>query len=72
MFLAVYSGQNYSYGYEVDTGDYFLYDNNYKYHVFLKGKDAWIFRKEIERLDDLPFPDRNSGLLTENLIKRFL
>jgi hypothetical protein len=72
MLLPVYSGQNYSYSYEPETGDYFIHDNNYKSHNFLKGKDAWIFRKELERLDDLPPPDCNSGLLTEKLIKQFL
>ena len=72
MYLPVYSGQNYSYSYETNTGDYFLHANNYKVHRFLKGRDARLFSKEIERLDNLPPPDCNSGLLTENLIKQFL
>ena len=72
MLLPVYSGQNYSYSYEPEIGNYFLHDNDYKTRVFLKGREAWIFRKEIDRLDNLPPPDCNSGLLTEKLIKLFL
>ena len=72
MLLSVYSGQEYSYSYEPDTGDYFLHTNDYKIHTFLKGKDARIFSKQLERLDNLPPPDCNSGLLTEKLIKLFL
>jgi hypothetical protein len=72
MLLPVYSGQNYSYSYQEDTGDYFLHSNNYQSHAFLKGKDALLFAKQLERLDNLPPPDCNSGLLTEKLIKQFL
>ena len=72
MLLQVFSGQNYSYSYEPETGDYFLHDNEYRARTFLKGRDAWIFRKGIDRLDNLPPPNCNSGLLTENLIKLFL
>ena len=72
MLLPVYSGQYYSYSYEPNTGEYFLYENNYKSHALLKGKDARIFCKELERLDNLPPPDCNSGLHTENLIRKFL
>ena len=72
MLLQVFSGLKYSYSYEPETGDYFLHDNEYKIHAFLKGRDAWIFRKEVDRLDNLPPPDCNSGLLAENLIKLFL
>jgi hypothetical protein len=72
MLLPVYSGQFYSYSYEPETGDYFLYANDYKSHIFLKGRDARLFSKAVERLDNLPPPDCNSGLLTEKLIKSFL
>jgi hypothetical protein len=72
MLLPVYCGQCYSYSYEPETGDYFLHANNYKAYKFLKGKDARLFSKQIDRLDNLPPPDSNSGLLTEKLIKFFL
>jgi hypothetical protein len=72
MLIPVYSGQKYSYSYEPGTGEYFLHDNDYKLRKLLKGRDAWIFRKEIDRLDNLPPPDCNSGLLTEKLIQQFL
>jgi hypothetical protein len=72
MLLQVFSGLKYSYSYEPESGEYFLHANDYKAHTFLKGKDAWLFSKEIERLDDLPPPDCNSGLMTEKLIKLFL
>ena len=72
MLLPIYSGQCYSYSYEPATDEYFLYKNDYKSHRFLKGKDARIFRKQIERQDNLPPPDCNSGLLTEKIIQLFL
>jgi hypothetical protein len=67
MMIPVYSGQFYSYSLQHETGEYFLYTNDYKSHIFLKGRDAQLFRKEIERLDNLSPPDCDSGLLTENL-----
>jgi hypothetical protein len=54
MFLPVYIGQLFSYSYRPDTGEYFLHSNHYKSHIFLKGKDARLFQKEIERQDGLP------------------
>jgi hypothetical protein len=72
MMLPVYSGQKYSYSYEVETGHYFLFKNDYKLHSYLQGDDARIFRDEIDRLDNLPPPACNSGLLTENLIEMYL
>ena len=72
MLLPTYTGQNYSYSYEHATGIFFLYNNDYKSPIFLKGRDAWIFGKEIERLDSFPPPDCNSGLMTEKLIEQFL
>jgi hypothetical protein len=72
MLLSVFSGQKYSYSYEPETGNYFLHDNKYQSHVYLQGKDARIFRKTIERIDDLPDPEYKTGLLTENAIKFYL
>jgi hypothetical protein len=72
MFIQVYSGQFYSYSYEPETSLYFLHDNNYKSHIFLKGRDAQLFSKAIERLDNLPPPQCNDGRLTEKLIMQFL
>jgi len=72
MLLPVYSGQCYSYSYEPNTGEYFLHANDYKAHIFLKGKADPLFERAIDRLDNLPPPDCNSGLLTEKLIKLFL
>ena len=54
MLLPVFSGQNYSYSYEPETGNYLLYDNKYTSPIYLQGDDARIFRKEIERMDNLP------------------
>jgi hypothetical protein len=72
MMLPVYSGQVFSYSLQPETGEYFLYSNDFKSHIFLKGKDARLFREQIEKQDELPPPDCNSGLLTEKLIKFFL
>ena len=72
MLLPVYSGQKFSYSLDSDSGEYFLFENDFRAFIFLKGRDARLFRKEMERLDALPPPDSNSGLLTERLIKRFL
>ena len=49
-----------------------MHDNDYKSHVYLQGDDARIFRKEIERIDNLPDPEYKTGLLTENAISFYL
>jgi hypothetical protein len=72
MLLPVFSGQKYSYSYEPETGNYLLHDNKYTSHIYLQGDDARIFRKEIERIDDLPDPEYKTGLLTENAISVYL
>jgi len=72
MMLPVFSGMNYSYSYEVETGHYLLHDNEYKSHTYLQGDDARIFRKEIERIDNLPDSENKTGLLTENTISLYL
>jgi hypothetical protein len=72
MLLQVFIGQKYSYSYEQETGDYFLHDNEYKSHIFLRGKDAKIFRKVIERIDNLPEGEDKPGLLMENAISVYL
>jgi hypothetical protein len=72
MLLPVFLGQNYSYSYEVETGHYLLHDNDYRSHIYLQGKDARIFRKEIERIDNLPEGEYKTGLLTENIISIYL
>jgi hypothetical protein len=40
MFLPVYQGQQFSYSYEVGTGHYLLFRNDYKAHTYLQGDDA--------------------------------
>jgi hypothetical protein len=72
MLLPVFTGQNYSYSLDTVSGEYFLFENSHKAHAFLKGRDAWIFRKSIDNLDTLPEPEYKTGLMTENLIKFFL
>ncbi|WP_461257295.1 hypothetical protein [Treponema sp. R80B11-R83G3] len=72
MFLPVYSGQKYSYSYEVGTGHYLLFSNDYKNQIYLQGDDARIFRKEIENIDNLPPPQCNDGRITENVIGIYL
>jgi hypothetical protein len=72
MFLPVFNGQNYSYSYETETGNCLLHDNAYTSHIFLQGKDARIFRGELERIDNLPDPENKTGLLIENTIKFYL
>jgi hypothetical protein len=72
MLLPVFLGQKYSYLYEPETSHYLLHDNEYKSHVYLQGYDARIFRKEIERIDNLPEPEYKTGLLTENAISFYL
>jgi hypothetical protein len=49
-----------------------LHDNEYKSHAYLQGDYALIFRKEIERIDELPEPEYKTGLLTENAISIYL
>jgi len=72
MFLSVYQGQKFSYSYEVETGNYMLFSNDYKSHIYLQGDDARIFREEIERIDNLPPPQSNDGKLTEDAISVYL
>jgi len=72
MFLSVYQGQKFSYSYEVETGNYMLFSNDYKTHIYLQGDDARIFREEIERIDSLPPPQSNDGRLTEDAISVYL
>ncbi len=72
MFLSVYQGQKFSYSYEVETGNYMLFSNDYKSHIYLQGDDARIFREEIERIDNLPPPKSNDGKLTEDAINVYL
>jgi len=72
MFLPVYTGQKFSYSYEVETGHYFLFSNDHKAHIYLQGDDARIFREEIEHIDNLPPPQSNDGRLTENIIGIYL
>ena len=72
MLPPVFQGQNYSYSLDTRTGEFFLYQNDHKAHVFLKGKDARIFRGQIEHMDNLPEPEFKTGLMTENLIKIFV
>ena len=72
MFLHVYQGLKYSYSYEVETGHYLLFSNDYKAQAYLQCKDAQIFRKQIEYIDNLPPPQCNDGRLTENAISIYL
>jgi len=72
MFLSVYQGQKFSYSYEVETGNYILFSNDYKTHIYLQGDDARIFREEIERIDNLPPPQSSDGRLTEDAISVYL
>ena len=72
MFIPVYQGQKYSYSYEVGTGHYLLFRNDYKAHIYLQGDDARIFREEIEHIDSLPAPQSNDGRLTESVIGIYL
>ncbi len=72
MFLSIYQGQKFSYSYEVETGNYMLFSNDYKTHIYLQGDDARIFREEIERIDNLPSPLGDDGKLTEDAISVYL
>jgi hypothetical protein len=72
MFIPVYQGQKYSYSYEVETGHYLLFTNDYLAQIYLQGDDARIFRKEIEHIDNLPPPQCNDGRLTEIIIGLYL
>jgi hypothetical protein len=72
MFLPVYQGQQFSYSYEVGTGNYFLFRNDYKSQIYLQGDDARIFREEMEIIDKLPPPQSNDDKLTENIISIYL
>ena len=64
MFNPIFQGKQFSYSYEAETKDYLLFENNHKNHTFLKGKDARLFKKQIENYETLPE--------IENLIKLFL
>jgi hypothetical protein len=72
MLLPVFQGQKYSYSYELETGHYVLYDNEYQSHAYLQGDNARIFWEKIERIDELPDPEYNTGLLKENAISVYL
>jgi hypothetical protein len=70
--LPIFSGQNFGYLYETETGNYFLHDKDFKSHIYLQGDDARIFREEIEHIDSLPPSQSNDGKLTENIINLYL
>jgi len=72
MFLHVYQGLKFSYSYEAETGNYMLFSNDYKSHIYLQGDDARIFREETERIDSLLPPQRSDGRLTEDAISVYL
>jgi len=72
MMLPVFSGQNFSYSYETETGHYLLYDSEYKNHAYLQGDDARIFREQLRIIDNLKDPENKTGLLTEQTINFFL
>ena len=72
MFLQVYQGQKFSYSYEVETGHYLLFSNDYKSHAYLQGDDARIFREQMEHIDSLPPPQSNDGRITENIISLYV
>jgi hypothetical protein len=72
MLLPIFLGQKYSYSYEQETDSYLLHDNSYRSYIYLQGSNARIFRKEIERIDNLPEPEYKTGLLIENAISVFL
>jgi len=72
MMLAVFSGQNYSYSYETNTGNYLLYDSKYTTHAYLQGDDARIFREELENIDNITDPKIKTGLLIEQTISIYL
>jgi len=70
--LPLFSGLKFSYCYEVETGHYLLFDNEYKSHIYLQGDDARIFREQIEHIDTLKTPEKKTDLLTENTIGLYL
>jgi len=72
MFLHIYQGQKFSYSYEVETGHYLLFSNDYKAHAYLQGDDARIFGKQMDDIDNLPPPQCNDGRITENAISEYL
>jgi len=72
MFLHIYQGQKFSYSYEVETGHYLLFSNDYKAHAYLQGDDARIFGKQMDRIDNLPPPQCNDGRITEDIISIYL
>ena len=72
MLLNQYNGKRYSFSYEAETGNYILIKNNYKSHKILTGKDASLFRKQIEYLSSLPSTQSKDSKLTEHIISIFL
>ena len=72
MFIPIYQGQIYSFSYEVETGHYLLFSNDYKAHTYLQGDDSRIFREQIEHIDSLPKLQCNIEKLTENTISIYL
>jgi hypothetical protein len=71
MMIPEFCGQHYSYFYEIETSHYLLLDKNSKCEVYLQGDDARIFCQEVERIDNLPGPKYNTGLLTEQAIDNY-
>ena len=72
MMLSEYRGIKYGYCYEVETGNYLLFDNKYITHAYLQGDDARIFRSEIAKIDNLKDPESKTALLIENIISLYL
>ena len=72
MLISMFTGAKYSYSYELETGHYLLFDNEYQSHAYLQGDDARLFRKQMEHIDSLNAPDNKTELLTENTISLFL
>ena len=72
MMLPIFSGQKYSYCYEVETGHYLLFDNEHQSHAYLQGDDARLFREQMEHIDSLNVKENKTELLTENTISLYL
>jgi hypothetical protein len=73
MWLSVYQGRKYSYSYECGTGNYLLYDNEYRRAACLRGGNAAYFSGEVDRINLLPENNPvKPALLIENMIRDYL
>ena len=62
MFRPIFKGDDFSYFYEKETGEYMLYWRKYEINIYLKGEDARLFQQQLDIIDSEPEEDKNKKI----------